>query len=176
MRLWKEYEISQRWDDMYDKLDSYFDEDDETGWRRKYDVIKCLDAVARKRAGSKTLPNYMECLKLHFSSIPDPYVSQSEMKELVTFLLGEKYTIEKPEIVDSYCSDFAELFDNISSPEFCSPRTLMHLSRCKVRKILVSSIYRRTSLPALVYFLAYYGYIPQDLGNYILCESYFKWK
>lgn len=173
--MWNEHQIAQRWEDMYDKLDSYFEQDDETCWRRKYDVIKCLDAVMRKRTGCKSLPDYIECLKLHFSSIPDPYVAQSEMEELIIFLLGEKDAIDIPQIVDNYCSDFAEIFANISSAEFCSPRTLKHLSRCKVRKILVSSIYTRTPIPTLVSSLVEGAYIPQELGDYILCEPSFKW-
>ena len=132
--------------------------------RRKFDIIKVLDAVMRKRFQCTSLTVYVRCIRMYFESTPQPFITRNEVEDLIVSLFHGQDVPDMQQLAKELSGEFVDLFPETT--EFYNPRKLHHLCRCRIRDILTSS----GCLPDSVFFLAEELQITRTMKQYILCE------
>lgn len=100
------------------------------GFKRIMLVSECISVLQESYRHPNTAEQYAECLRLYFRGVEDPFVRVDEVREFIKFFL-----VDAPEeAVDALVAVYRGLFPESNAPY--RPRSLKHLCRCTVRKIL----------------------------------------
>lgn len=137
------------------KEDSYVNQ---RGRRYIFLIIKSLETIKLALNNDTNACNYARCLEVFYRTIPDPFVSQGDMKGFLRFLLA------MPPFIFDNLAVIAAIYNSyfLLAPMLYSPRSLKHLSRISVRHILRKN---DKLLPHSVRRL----HIPRELHDYLLC-------
>lgn len=132
-----------------------------------------------KKGRRKSSSTYFECFRLAFRSIPDPFVSSGELRELFRDIChknsSHKFRVIRREnstkrfredSAETYIGDIIGEFENLypEGAKSLAPRSLKHLSRCQVRE----NLKRCGALPYGVQDLG----VPKCIQKYILLRRW----
>lgn len=99
-----------------------------------YFILKIIKAVFLKLDNEPITQQYVNCLKLFYRIIPEPYIPCDDVKDLLRFLL--KFADRKEEIMEEYITTYVELF-GVENTVTYTPRSLKHLARCVIRNEII---------------------------------------
>lgn len=97
-------------------------------------ILKIIKAIILKLDNDPTTQQYVNCLKLFYNIIPEPYVPRDDLKDLLLFLL--KASDRREEIIETYLATYVELF-GVENTIIYTPRSLKHLARCVIRNEII---------------------------------------
>ena len=128
-------------------------------FRRILILLFMINIISLKAQGCDHhfLHNYIECLRMYFHIVPDPYPTYEEVKRLLVGYLGE---INELRFLEPFCTDLERYFPE--SLNHHQPRSLTHLSRCVVRETLR----KYGPLPTIVNSLS----LPKIIKEYLVCK------
>lgn len=123
-------------------------------------IFKVVEIILRQKNHPIPVEKSIKCWRMLYETIPEPIITCNEVGFFFEFILEESSHRFIPQI----CCEYVSKYPDGVTP--LMPRSLLHLSRCKVRECL-----RITGgLPYDVEKLE----IPECLKSYILIEWYRK--
>lgn len=122
-------------------------------------MVKTLQIINEILESRENYDSVIESFGIIYRTIPDPFVSQEDMKEFIATVW--RILPFGSETLELIINLYTTLFENVS-PKLYTPRSLKHLCRISLRHILMRNL---KLLPHSVRKL----HIPRDLHDYILC-------
>ena len=101
---------------------------------RIYFLLKVVKALILKNENKPYAEKCVKCLRMFFQVIPEPYVTQDELKSFLKFLLKDTDRVE--EIAEIFVDIYKQIF-NFECNLLYSPRTLKHLAKCATRESIL---------------------------------------
>lgn len=119
-------------------------------------IVLAVDISLRKHLGDVYYADYVKCLNVYASTLPEVAVSMKDVKDILDLAFSNDKGF-----IDETFSSFREVFPD--TPNLPSPRSLKYLCRCKVRDYI-------QKCPSLTTVLSKMG-IPIPVKDYLLHMS-----
>lgn len=137
--------------------------DERMSFGRLLFVVMFVEAILRKMQRDESLMTYLECLELYCLAVPDPIMSIEELGVFLDLALGRRSAG-----FENFKSHLGDLFKACYPAMYLTshPRSLEHISRCKVRESLRGKV-----LPFAVDLIAPNDYRAMYVKRFLLCEK-----